>query len=133
MTYAQCLAFVLLGLALTGCRPAGKLPIAGQVTVGGQPVDRGLITFQPKVSTDSPAGAKIVDGKFAFEAGQGLRPGAYDVSVTAMRLTGRKIEDRQSPNPAEEMIAMKVKETSLPITISSENSDSLTLDFSSAE
>jgi hypothetical protein len=101
--------------------------------VGGQPVDRGLITFQPKVSTESPGGAKIVDGKFAFEEGKGLIPGEYDVSVTAMRLTGRKIEDRQSPTPAEEIVAMKVKETSLPITITSENSVSLALDFSAAE
>lgn len=119
--------------AIAGCGPAGKLSVVGSVKVGGQPVDRGLIVFQPKAAAESPWGAKIVDGKFAFEEGQGLRPGEYDVSITAMRRTGRTIEDRQSPTPAEEIIAIKVKETSLPITITSENADNLSLDFSAAK
>lgn len=133
MNYWHYMTMVLLGLVVAGCGGSDRLPVAGRVAVGGQPVDRGLVTFQPTVSTDSAAGASIRDGKFIIEAGPGLRPGTYDVSVTAMRLTGRKIEDPQSPAPVDEMVPMNVSVPSLPITISAENSKNLELDFPAVE
>lgn len=127
------MSIVLLGLAVAGCGGSGRLPVAGRVTVGGQPADWGLVTFQSTVSTDPAVGASIKDGRFAIEARSGLRAGAYAVSVVAMRMTGRKIEDPQSPDPVDEIVPMNVSVPSLPIVLSAENSKSLELDFPAAK
>ena len=121
----------LAAIAFVGCGNADRLPVAGSIVVGGQPVDRGLITFAPVDPQAKPSGAAINDGRFATEEGHGLLPGDYQVTINALRLTGRQIQDRMSPSPVDEIVPIKIKQGSLPsrITITTENANNLSFDF----
>lgn len=78
---------VLLGLCLgcNGGEGAGRTPLSGKVTFGGQPVPYGLIYFSPDVTQGNmgPQGyAEIVDGHYSTEgAGMGTVTGPLIVQV----------------------------------------------------
>ena len=50
-----------------GCGPALGT-IAGNVTLDGQPLDKGVISYVPADSLGSPATANIVNGKYEIQA-----------------------------------------------------------------
>lgn len=69
-----------------GCgsaNPLGRLPVAGEITLHGQPLARGTIEFAPQSPTGIQSGASILAGKFQIEQLQGLPPGKYTVRVFA--------------------------------------------------
>lgn len=78
--------FTLL-LATVGCggSSAGdKVAISGTVTLKGQPLDRGTVTFTSvDPSKQLMAGAQITNGQFSIPAEQGLPPGRYRVRFSA--------------------------------------------------
>jgi hypothetical protein len=70
---------LLLLLSFSGCsnnNPQGRVPIRGEVTLDGNPLEKGEISFRsvegskPLVAT----GAQIKDGKFSLQAKDGLIP-----------------------------------------------------------
>lgn len=68
---------------LVGCGPGnelGRVPIAGSVSLDGQPLDRGSISFEP-VGEGTSSGATITNGTFAIPEEKGLPPGKYKVRV----------------------------------------------------
>ncbi len=88
---ACALGFVVLLLATTagGCSGGSSRPaVGGRVTVGGQPVAHGTITFEAE--DGKPDAAWIEDGRYHFQTGQtvGLPPGRYKVSVVPRQPTG---------------------------------------------
>ena len=73
-------------LAAFGCgeETGGKLPVSGNITIKGQPLDAGSIQFESKPPTPSCfTGSEIKDGKYTIPAVQGLLPGTYTVRITA--------------------------------------------------
>lgn len=76
-------AISLLPLSLSGCseQTDGRVPVAGTVNLGGNPVEAGTIEFHPKDSSGAHSGAMISQGKFEIAAIQGPRPGKYEVRV----------------------------------------------------
>ncbi len=85
---AVCLILGLVGTML-GCsdgRPS-RVPVAGTVTIDGQPLAFGGIAFRP-TSGGRTGGAGIEsDGRFSvtmYEVGDGLPPGSYQVLVSAI-------------------------------------------------
>lgn len=79
--------------ALLGCGN-GRIPIAGSVTLDGQPLEHGSIEFQPEPGTPGPtAGGEIVNGKFAIPAAGGPLAGKFTIRIKSTGLTGRKIFD----------------------------------------
>ncbi|QDS87063.1 hypothetical protein EC9_12390 [Rosistilla ulvae] len=78
---------------LPGCGSQGgiqRASVEGNVTVDGEPVDVGSITFVPTGETKGPAtGGKIVDGEYAIESSGGPVPGEYLVQITGRRGTGK--------------------------------------------
>lgn len=76
----------LLVLPLLGCGNSGppRAPIAGAVTVGGQPLARGRILFIPQAPTqgESTSGV-IVNGKYELDENHGPLIGAHRVEVEA--------------------------------------------------
>src|SRR6056297_1516134 len=71
--------------ALIGCGgPAtDRVPVAGEVTLDGQPLDRGSIEFHPDGEEGTVTGGVISEGTFEIPAVQGAKPGNYSVRIFA--------------------------------------------------
>jgi hypothetical protein len=79
---------LVLCLALGGCgAPSDDLPrqaLSGTVTLNGQPLEVGIIQFQPASDQEPvPAGAEIKDGAYKVPRDQGVTPGNYRVFITS--------------------------------------------------
>jgi hypothetical protein len=72
---------------IAGCGagdPHGRRPVAGTVTFGGAPLDKGTVQFLPTDPANGfRASALIQDGRFQIPREQGLPPGSYKVAVTS--------------------------------------------------
>ena len=69
--------------------------IQGTVTLDGNPLPKGYITFRPQPGSPGPtAGAEILDGEFAIATEGGTFAGEFRVEITASRPSGRKVPNR---------------------------------------
>ena len=81
------LILVAMGLSTLGCdgRPS-RVPVSGQVTVDGKPLEFGTIAFYPSAG-GRPGGASLAEGGSysitMYEKNDGLPPGKYSVTVAA--------------------------------------------------
>lgn len=74
--------------AFVGCGRAGPVtvPLTGEVSYRGVPVEHGVIRFVPEPGTLAPASvALIADGRYRATARGGLQPGTYRVEIEAFR------------------------------------------------
>jgi hypothetical protein len=95
---------------LGGCGD-GRLSASGTVTVDGQPLSMGAITFKPLPEQKlSSAGGTIREGCFELQAARGLFPGKYQVRVQAFRSTGRMVNDPEM-GKVEEQVPLKFNES----------------------
>jgi len=60
-------------LVLAGCGGERRYELTGTVTYGGQPVERGEISFDPTEPGEAPEGGPILDGRFRVEVGPGKK------------------------------------------------------------
>jgi hypothetical protein len=74
-----------LSVLLAGCGDStgGRQAISGTVTLKGQPLNDGTITFIPASAGATQAGATISKGAFQIAKAQGLQPGKYKVSINS--------------------------------------------------
>jgi hypothetical protein len=73
-------------LVLAGCSDqyAGRMAVSGNVTLEGQPLDGGSISFEPiDQGLDTRAGGEVKNGRFSIPRESGLKPGKYLVRLTA--------------------------------------------------
>ena len=119
-------AMILLGyiaatVALSGCGQNGRQALSGSVTLDGQPLASGSITFQPMAgSTGSTSGTSIQDGNFTIDKTNGLLPGKYAVSIQSSWKTGRMKNEGGVQIP--ELIPLRFHpETPLEAIISSDD------------
>jgi len=74
-------------VSCAGCGAAGdglpRQPIWGTVTLDGQPLAKGVITFTPTAGQPTQSGGIITGGKFSVPRGQGPVPGKYSVSISS--------------------------------------------------
>lgn len=121
-----------------GCGgPTGdRVPLAGEVTLDGQPLDRGSIEFHPQ-GEGTITGGMVLDGKFEIPASQGVKPGKYFVRIFA---AGGAIENDpvEPPGPeaetqvSEERIPAKYNtETELTEDIGDQGTESLRFEVTS--
>ena len=76
--------------------------VDGTVTVGGEPVESGTITFNPIEGTSGhSAGGAIENGRFSISVTDGPVIGLNRVAINGRRKTGRKI-----PVPSTENVMM---------------------------
>ena len=81
------LILLAVGLSTLGCdgRPS-RVPVSGQVTIDGKPLEFGTIAFYPSAG-GRPGGATLAeDGSYSitmYETNDGLPPGEYSVTVAA--------------------------------------------------
>jgi hypothetical protein len=113
-----CLAVVVL---LAGCSATdNRQQVTGAVTVDGEPLELGAISFMPEEGlAATSSGATVRDGRFELPPNQGLRPGRYAVEVKAYRATDRPAEDRQMGEHLE-LEELQFNETQLEATIKAE-------------
>ncbi len=127
---------LLVGLAvvicLPGCGGDGRRAVSGTVTVDGEPLASGVISFQP--TADNPAhsaGTGIEAGRYQISASSGLMPGEYQVRIQAFRQTGRMVEDPQF-GQVEETVPVVFKEAgSLRATVSASGRNEIDFDLHS--
>jgi len=81
----------LLLLIVSGCREPNRAAVGGKVTLDGQPVEEGTISFIPPSGHPGPtAWGPIKEGTYAISAHQGPAPTANRVEIHWTRRTGRK-------------------------------------------
>ena len=84
---------VLGVLLMCGCGSGGRQSIDGTVTLDGQPLEKGTITFIPQSGTQGPtAGAEIADGRYAIPTAGGTFSDKFRVEITAARPSGKMTE-----------------------------------------
>lgn len=81
---------VALAFASSGCGSGDGLPrraVSGTVTLDGQPLEKGLITFMPagQGGDSTSAAAEVSAGSFSVARDVGLVPGKYRVAVSVMK------------------------------------------------
>jgi hypothetical protein len=92
-------------LALVGCGAELDGPpreaIYGTVTLDGQPLKKGLITFTPAPGgADLVVSSLVIDGEFTLPRSDGPTHGPHRVDIWAKEATGKTIKDRNDPeNP----------------------------------
>jgi hypothetical protein len=70
--------------ALAGCGGADvydRLPISGQVTLDGKPLQDGYVVFEPKAGQPTQSGGMIQGGKFDVPREDGAVAGLYSVGI----------------------------------------------------
>jgi hypothetical protein len=79
-------------IATAGCGGGNRAAVRGKVTLDGQPVETGLISFIPAKGTKSPsAGAAIARGEYEVQGDNLPVPGSYRVEIKAQKKTGKKV------------------------------------------
>ena len=92
---------LVLFLALAGCSRqdypgARRYPLSGKVTVDGQPLDWGSISFLPASSEQRVSGDLIQDGSYSVSEEKGANAGKYKVEIRWNKKTGNKRRDPDS-------------------------------------
>jgi hypothetical protein len=92
------LAVVLLS---SGCGDGGpkRASVSGRVTIDGQPLPEGAITFIPEPPNQGPtAGGIIREGDYKIEGSKGPIVGLNRVEVRGAIRTGRTVPDPRMPS-----------------------------------
>lgn len=76
-------------LVCSGCTTDRRVPVQGQVTVSGQPVDSGTISFEPIDGRGPTEGGSIERGQYRIAR---VTPGRKIVRIVAVRKTGRCVK-----------------------------------------
>jgi hypothetical protein len=95
---ARLLVAAVLFLAAAGCSSGGKEPVSGTVTLKGQNLDKGTITFLD--AKGSPSSTDIKDGAYSFSREKGLAPGKYRVSIDSPDGKTPEADPNAEPGPS---------------------------------
>ena len=94
---AGCLAGLCLMILGCGKQPAyegpSRMALGGRVTIDGQPVDGGTISFIPQASAQRVSGGSIVNGAYYIPEEKGANQGSYRVEIHWQKPVGKKFRD----------------------------------------
>ncbi|MDZ7618131.1 MAG: hypothetical protein U1E05_14090 [Patescibacteria group bacterium] len=97
----------LLGIAaIVGCWGRGydgdpRASLEGAVSLGGAPVDGGVIQFEPTSGTGRKASAPITAGRYEIPEAQGPNLGPHRVKINWLKPTGQQSDDGEGMTTAE--------------------------------
>lgn len=93
-----CLALCALLVGCGGPKYRGdkQYPLEGEVTLDGQPVDLGSISFLPESGKARHSGGVITDGKFTIPEENGANAGTYRVEIHWLKRTGKRLRDAET-------------------------------------
>lgn len=96
LTFALAIA---VSFVMPGCGDEGpaRQPVSGTITLDGKPLASGSITFAPLEGTTA-ATAEVRDGTYGVGQSEGLAPGRYQVEISAVEPTGKRIEHPDLPS-----------------------------------
>jgi len=90
-----CFAAVLLSACpLAGCSSSQYPTVEGEVTLDGQPLQEGGISFVPLDGQTPTAGGSIQDGRYSLE----VPPGTKRIEITATKVIGQRQAYEGDPN-----------------------------------
>lgn len=101
--FSRLACLVASTMATIGCGVGGtsdglpREPISGKVTLDGQPLDQGSITFVPDGFDGPPVGAPVEGGSYSIPRQDGPIPGKHSVSVYSQKKTGKTYPDPDDP------------------------------------
>ena len=102
-----CGAALLAAFAGCGSDNPDGIPVSGEVSFQGKPLDQGAIEFTPLDASHRMSGAPISEGEYSIPAEQGLSAGKYQVRITSTA-GGAEVDPDQPPGesgtPAKERI-----------------------------
>ena len=93
MFYRIGICLVVLPLLL-GCGESGPAKVSGKVSLDGQPIEEGRISFLPQGGDGTTAEAVIAGGAYTAE----VPPGKKVVQIIGMRVTGERPAYAGDPN-----------------------------------
>lgn len=86
---------LLLVVISSGCAKSDewpRMPLSGQITLDGVPLESGQLTLFPIDGTKGPAaGAEIKDGAFSIAKYEGPVIGKHRVEIRSVQKTGRQV------------------------------------------
>ena len=100
------MVWIVAAAALAGCSGSERLPVAGRVTLDGEPLPSGSITFASESGDVTVRVNLEADGSYTAgtHEGRGLPPGRYLVSISPTMvgsgetpLVGDAVENTQAP------------------------------------
>src|SRR5271156_764634 len=92
-------------VVVSGCGSAHHVPVEGSVSLDGQPVDGGTISFVPEDYKEGGiVKTEIKGGKYSLDKGHGLIPGKYKVVASLKQKTGKIVPSDEPPGTREEVI-----------------------------
>jgi hypothetical protein len=84
---------IVVGIAAStsACLPSPQsAEVAGSVTVDGQPLDEGIVTFRPQPTTPGPEfSGEVRQG--AYRVAIRVLPGGYAVHIRSWKKSGKKV------------------------------------------
>ena len=84
--YSQALLLYLSLVMVIGCRsePTGE-SVHGRVTIAGEPMLEGLVTFQPIEETTGPKISTMIEnGEYSIPPSEGIHAGLFRVEILGM-------------------------------------------------
>jgi len=77
---------------LLGCGENSKCTMSGSITLDGNPVKSGNISFYPLgLETNRKVATVVENGKYQIETNEGLIPGKYKIEINWTKETGKKM------------------------------------------
>ena len=70
-----------------------RYPLSGKVTVNGQPMESGVISFLPQEKEGRVSGGPIKSGAYSVTEAMGPNAGKYRVEIHWNKPTGRRVKD----------------------------------------
>ena len=90
LALCSCLAFLSFATGCGGSYAPPRAAVSGKITLDGEPLSQGTITFVP-LGEGVAASGEIANGQFSIDAGKGPSPGKCRVEVLSFQETGEKV------------------------------------------
>lgn len=139
--HVAALALLAMVISIGGCGGGDGLDrqaVTGTVTLDGQPLETGLITFDPASATSETSTAtEIVNGSYSFSTQTGPVPGEYRVVINSSGgevfepPAGEAPGDSFLPVPEEKVPQKYNTQTTLTATVVSGSNESINFELTS--
>lgn len=78
-----CSALAISICLVAGCGGSDRFAVSGKVKLKDQPLETGIVLFEPLEGQDTGGNAVIEKGEFTMPREAGLKPGKYRVRITS--------------------------------------------------